>query len=163
MRAFHTVNALNVFSDLTIPVNDFVFFTGLLTEMRVIFTCEAWLHTLSIQGLLQPPWVLSSELASCHNGSKPVTEGLCALMQCLWLCPFLGLINIQWKVNLTESLHKLFTRPRENITSNSNSPGMEMHAYKGHKIITTCPMCNRGLLSHSISYWMSAEIQITIQ
>jgi hypothetical protein len=37
VKAFHIVNALDIFSDFTIPVNDFVFFTGLLTEMRVIF------------------------------------------------------------------------------------------------------------------------------
>lgn len=52
VRAFCIVNALNIFLDFTMPVNDFVFFTGLLTEMRVIFMCEALLHTLSIQGLL---------------------------------------------------------------------------------------------------------------
>lgn len=77
-------------------------------------------HLVS-KGFWQPPRVLSSEPAIYHNGSKPVIEAVCALMQFLWLWAYLGLIDIWWKINLTESLHKLFTWPRETITSYGNS------------------------------------------
>lgn len=101
-------------------------------------------HLVS-KGFWQPPRVLSSEPAIYHNGSKPVIEAVCALMQFLWLWAYLGLIDIWWKINLTESLHKLFMWPRETITSYGNSLGMEMHAYKGQKIITTQAMSNQSM------------------
>lgn len=107
------------------------------------FSCvrHDYTHLVS-KGFRQPPWVLSSEPASYHNGSKPVIEAICILMQFLWLWAYLGLIDIWWKINLTESLHKLFTWLRETITSNGNSLGTKMHAYKGQKIITTQAMSN---------------------
>lgn len=101
-------------------------------------------HLVS-KGFWQPPRALSSEPAIYHNGSKPVIEAVCALMQFLWLWAYLGLIDIWRKINLTESLHKLFTWPRETITSYGNSLGTEMHAYKGQKIITTQAMSNQSM------------------
>lgn len=107
------------------------------------FSCVRYDYThLVSKGFWQPPGVLPSEPASYHNGSKPVIEAVCALMQFLWLWTYLGLIDIWWKVNHTESLHKLFTWPRKTITSNGNSLGTEMHAYEGQKIITTQAMSN---------------------